>query len=1014
MSQITITSLQILLYYSLLLLFLSHVNSQLYDQEQAILLKLKQEWHDPPLISHWTAASNSSHCTWPEIFCTDNSISAISLVNMTINETIPPFICDLKNLTTLNLGYNHIPGQFPKVLYNCSKLEYLNLTGNYFVGPIPDDIDRLSRLRHLSLGSNNFSVIPVSIGRLTELQLLELFQNEFNGSFPPEIGNLYNLEILSLAYNTKVVPSRLPSNFTQLKKLRILGMTATNLIGEIPETISNMAALEYLDISRNTLTGKIPSSLFMFKNMSELYLFNNNFSEEIPRVVESLNLSVIDLSCNNLSGTIPNDFGKLQKLSGLLLMFNKLSGEIPESIGRLPALADVRLFDNNLSGTLPPDFGRYSPLEGFQVSSNKLTGRLPEHLCASGKLVGVTAFDNNLSGELPESLGNCNSLLIVSIYNNEFVGNIPAGMWKGLTLSHLSISDNKFTGELPEQVSPNLSRLEISNNRFSGKIPTGVSSWRNMVVFQASNNLFAGAIPRELTALPSLTTLLLDHNQLSGSLPSDIISWKSLTSLNLSRNQLFGEIPEAFGSLPGLTHLDLSENQISGQIPPQIGQLKLNSLNLSSNRLTGEIPSQLENGAYANSFLNNPGLCARSSRTNLRSCSFDPRKSSRNSSQGLALIVSTLTAVFLLALLFSFFVIRVYHKRKHGSDSKLETTSFQRLNFTESDILPKLTESNAIGSGGSGKVYRIHINHSGGVVAVKKIWNNRKLDQKHEKEFLSEVQILSTVRHVNIVKLLCCISNDNLKLLVYEYLENRSLDRWLHKRNRPSLLSGSVHHVVLDWPKRMQIAVGAAQGLCYMHHDCSPPIIHRDVKSSNVLLDSDFNAKIADFGLAKILIKQGELATMSSVAGSFGYIAPEYAHTTKVNEKIDIYSFGVILLELTTGREANYGDEHTCLAKWAWRHLQENNPIVDVLDEEINDQCYLDEMSRVFKLGIICTSMQPSARPSMKMVLQMLLNHPKITPKKNAESKYDVTPLLKTSKRERMLEDDDPSLESLV
>ncbi|KAL5771121.1 hypothetical protein ACOSP7_015275 [Xanthoceras sorbifolium] len=1012
MTKITITPLQIL-HYSLLLLFFSHANSQHYDQEHAILMKLKQEWHDPPLISNWTA-SNSSHCSWPEITCVNNSITEIALVNMDINETIPPFICDLKNLTKLDLKLNYIPGQFPIVLYNCFKLEYLDLSQNYLVGPIPDDIDRLSRLRYLSLGANNFSDIPASIGRLTELRLLELFQNQFNGSFPPEIGNLYNLEILRLAYNTKVVPSRLPSNFTQLKKLRILWMPATNLIGEIPETIGNMAALEFLDLSINTLTGKIPISLFMLKNFSELYLYKNKLSEEIPQVVESLNLSVIDLSYNNLTGTIPNDFGKLQKLSGLSLMFNQLSGEIPESIGRLPVLKDVRLFDNNLSGTLPPDFGRYSPLEGFQVSSNKLTGRLPEHLCAGGKLVGVIAFDNNLSGELPESLGNCNSLLIVSIYNNEFVGNIPAGMWTGLNLSYMLISDNKFTGELPDQVPWNLSLLEISNNRFSGKIPTGVSSWRNLAVFEARNNLLTGAIPSELTSLPSLLTLLLDQNQLSGPLPSDKISWKSLTSLNLSRNQLSGEIPEAFGSLPSLIDLDLSENQFSGQIPPQIGHLKFTSLNLSSNHLTGDIPSEFENAAYADSFLNNPGLCARSSYLNLNSCSFESRKSSNISSQSLALILSTVIVVILLASLSSFYMIRIYHKRKHKFDSKLEITSFQRLNFTESDVLPKLTESNVIGSGGSGKVYRIPVNHSGGVVAVKKIWNNRKLDQKHEKEFLSEVQILSTIRHVNIVKLLCCISNDNLKLLVYEYLENRSLDRWLHKRNRPSSLSGSVHHVVLDWPKRMQIAVAAAQGLCYMHHDCSPPIIHRDVKSSNILLDSDFNAKIADFGLAKILIKEGELATMSSVAGSFGYIAPEYAHTTKVNEKTDIYSFGVILLELTTGREANHGDEHTCLAKWARRHLQEGNPIVGALDEEINEPCYLDEMSRVFKLGIICTSMTPSARPSMEMVLQILLNHPIISREKNAESKYDVTPLLKNSKRERMSEDDDSSLASLV
>jgi serine/threonine protein kinase len=188
--------------------------------------------------------------------------------------------------------------------------------------------------------------------------------------------------------------------------------------------------------------------------------------------------------------------------------------------------------------------------------------------------------------------------------------------------------------------------------------------------------------------------------------------------------------------------------------------------------------------------------------------------------------------------------------------------------------LSRLTENNVIGSGGSGRVYRVAINHSHDVVAVKRFWSNKKLEEELKREFFAEVRILSSIQHSNIVKLLCCISNDNSKLLVYEYLENHSLDQWLHGKSRASTISSSVHHIILDWPKRLQIAVGVAQGLCYMHHACSPPIVHQDVESSNILLDSEFNAKVTDFGLAKMMITQGEQVTMSTVAGSFGYIAP--------------------------------------------------------------------------------------------------------------------------------------------
>ncbi|KAM3760159.1 hypothetical protein ACB098_01G173000 [Castanea mollissima] len=964
------------IFLSFLLLLFGRANSesQLNDKEQTVLLKLKQHWQNPPSLSHWqnplslshlNSLNSSHHCNWPEITCTSGTITQLRLQNKNITQTVPPFICDLKNLTAINLSFNFIPQEFPKALYNCSKLEELDLSQNYFNGTIPVDIHRLSGLRHLNLGANDFyGNIPASIGQLTELRTLKLFQCAFNGSFPPEIGNLSKLESLQLAYNVNMTAAELPSRFTELKKLKFLWIAASNLNGEIPEAIGEMEALEHLDLSKNNLTGKIPTSLFMPKNLRIVYLFINQLSGEIPRVVEALNIDVIDLSDNKLTGSIPDDFGRLRNMTGLSLFFNQLSGKIPDSIGRLPSLVVLKVFSNNLSGTLPPDFGRYSKLVEFQVADNKLEGELPEHLCDNRRLVGVVAFNNNLTGELPKSLGNCNGLKIVTVYNNRLSGDIPNGLWTSLNLSVLILSDNSFTGELPQRVARNLSRLEINNNNFFG------------------------------------------------SLPPDIISWKTLNTLNLRRNKISGPIPEKLGSLVGLTELDLSKNQLSGQIPLQLGLLKLTLLNLSSNHLTGRIPTQFENDAYANSFLNNLALCANKPSLNINSCNnSDHHKSSKVPSKYLPLIISFVVAA-LLRLVVA--MINIYRKGKHRLDSTWKFTIFQSVNFRESDILSGLIEDNVIGSGGSGKVYRVVVNDPNNIVAVKRIGNNRKLEQKLEKEFHAEVKILGSIRHSNIVKLLCCMSNENSKLLVYEYSKNHSLDQWLHRKSRASSTSSSVQNVVLDWPKRLQIAVGAAQGLYHMHNSCSPPIVHRDVKSSNILLDSEFNAKIADFGLAK-MFKQGELATMSVVAGSFGYIAPEYAHTMRVNEKIDVYSFGVILLELTTGREASYGDEHTSLAEWAWRYIKDDIPIVDALDEEIKEPSYLEEMSSVFILGIICTNKEPSKRPSMKEVMQKLhkCSQPLVYGEKIATGLSDTSPL-KNSKRKSASENDEEILASIV
>lgn len=755
-----------------------------------------------------------------------------------------------------------------------------------------------------------------------------------------------------------------------------------NLIGAIPESFANLSSLELLDLSFNFLTGNIPNGLFALRNLQFLYLYHNGLSGEIPvlpRSVRGFSLNEIDLAMNNLTGSIPEFFGMLENLTILHLFSNQLTGEIPKSLGLNPTLTDFKVFGNKLNGTLPPEFGLHSKIVSFEVANNQLSGGLPQHLCDGGVLKGVIAFSNNLSGELPQWMGNCGSLRTVQLYNNSFSGELPWGLWDLENLTTLMLSNNSFSGEFPSELAWNLSRLEIRNNLFSGKI---FSSAVNLVVFDARNNMLSGEIPRALTGLSRLNTLMLDENQLYGKLPSEIISWGSLNTLSLSRNKLFGNIPETLCDLRDLVYLDLAENNISGEIPPKLGTLRLVFLNLSSNKLSGSVPDEFNNLAYESSFLNNPDLCAYNPSLNLSSCltekSATPQTKNSNSSKYLVLILVLIIIVLLASAFLVFYKVRKNCGEKHcgGDLSTWKLTSFQRLNFTEFNLFSSLTEENLIGSGGFGKVYRVASGRPGEYVAVKKIWNSMNLDERLEREFMAEVEILGRIRHSNVVKLLCCFSSENSKLLVYEYMENQSLDKWLHGRNRVSangLSSPSKNCLLLKWPTRLRIAVGAAQGLCYMHHDCSPPIIHRDVKSSNILMDSEFRASIADFGLARMLVKPGEPRTMSNIAGSLGYIPPEYAYTTKIDEKADVYSFGVVLLELVTGKEPYSGGQHaTNLVDWAWQHYREGKCLTDASDEEIIETSYVEEMITVFKLGLGCTSRLPSNRPSMKEILQVL------------------------------------------
>ncbi|KAG6494009.1 receptor-like protein kinase HSL1 [Zingiber officinale] len=954
----------------LILSFSSTARSQSPStNERRLLLRIQQDWADPVLDSTWNTSS------WPGVdFSADGFVINISLSNNydpRLSRPIPASLCFLRNLTHLDLSYNNIPGEFPVALYNCSSLSYLDLSQNRFVGVVPADVDRLSPLlTHLDLSSNNFSGdVPPSIGRFPALRSLILNSNLFNGSFPKEIGNLSNLETLSLAYNP-FAPIRVPADFGNLTKLTFLWMTSTNIVGEIPISLSNLTGLALLDLSMNSLTGQIPSGMWRIPKLEYLYLYINNLSG--PIVIDGSiapGLNEIDVSMNKINGSIPEEFGNLQYLSALFLYYNQLSGQIPASIGRLPSLTDLRLFGNSLTGVLPPELGKHSPLWNFEVWDNRISGEIPEGLCNGGELNSIVLFNNNMSGRISSSISKCSKLNNIQLYGNHFTGDVPAGLWSAVNLTIVILRDNSFSGGIPSSLPWNLTRLDISNNRFSGQIP---SSAYNLLVFNARNNAFSGHLPTSMAGLPRLQTLALGGNAIGGRIPADVSVLRYLTGLDLSRNQLSGEIPSSIGDLVVLNSLDLSVNQLTGSIPSAMGVLRFSFLNLSSNSFTGEIPAALQSGAYDRSFLANPGLCAASGGVllNVPAC-----HRGGSGSSGLAYRLRILffilgAAVLLMVTAFAAFVYRDQKKRRRspgGYDddlSRWKLTSFQAVDFTESCILRGIKEENAIGSGGAGQVYKVALgNRAGEVVAVKKIWNTKRLSNNLEKSFLAEVEILGSIRHKNIVSLLCCISSADSKLLVYEFMENQSLDKWLHGNRGP-----------LDWPRRLDIAIGAARGLSYMHHQCSPPVTHRDIKSSNILLDPDFDARIADFGLARLLVNPGEPDTVSVIAGSIGYMAPECGYSRRLNEKVDVFSFGVVLLELTTGREASNDGTECNLAEWAWMQFQEGRNLSEVVDPTMGDDSpYTEDVTTVFKLGLLCTDTLPSRRPSMKEVLQMLL-----------------------------------------
>ncbi|XP_027115701.1 uncharacterized protein [Coffea arabica] len=950
-----------------------------------------------------------------------------------VTGTIPSELGDCAALTAIDLNSNTLVGSIPTSIAKLQNLQDLLLNSNQLTGKIPAELSNCQSLKNLYLFDNRLGgSIPAELGLLPNLEILRAGGNkDIAGKIPDELGNCGNMTNLGLA-DTRISGS-LPASLGKLTKLKTLSIYTTMVSGEIPPEIGNCSELVNLYLYENSLSGSIPPELGKLKNLDKLLLWQNNLVGVIQQEIGNCSkLTMIDLSLNSLSGTIPWSIGGLVELEEFMISDNNVSGSIPSVLSNATNLMQLQLDTNQISGLIPPELGKLSnlivffawenqlegsipasltgcaSLQALDLSHNSLTGSIPPGLFQLQNLTKLLLVSNDISGTLPPEIGNSSSLLRLRLGSNRITGQIPKEIGGLKILNFLELSGNRLSGSVPDEIGSctELQMVDLSNNTLEGPLTNALSSLSGLQVLDVSVNQFSGPIPASFGRLASLNKLVLSENQFSGSIPPSLGLCSSLQFLDLSSNKLSGPIPLELSKLESLEiTLNLSCNGLAGPIPAQISSLfKLSILDLSHNNLEGNLTplAMLDNLVSLNVSFNNlsgylpdnkffrqlsvsdlagnQGLCSFGQDScfqgNVAGIEVAKNENNMRRSRRLKVAIALLvTLTIAMVVMGTFAVVRARRSLKGGDDSEMgeswpwQFIPFQKLNFSVDQVLKCLVESNVVGKGCSGVVYRADMDN-GEVIAVKKLWpssmgsTNGCSEEKCSvrDSFSAEIKTLGAIRHKNIVRFLGYCWNRSTRLLMYDYMPNGSLGSLLHERN------GSP----LEWELRYQILLGAAEGLAYLHHDCVPPIVHRDIKANNILIGLEFEPYIADFGLAKLVEDSDFARSSNTVAGSYGYIAPEYGYMMKITEKTDVYSYGVVMLEVLTGKQPIDPTipDGVHIADW----VRQKNGCLEIHDPSLlsRPESEIDEMTQTLGIALLCVNASPEERPTMKDVAAML------------------------------------------
>ncbi|KAL7232387.1 hypothetical protein ACSBR2_010414 [Camellia fascicularis] len=695
-------------------------------------------------------------------------------------------------------------------------------------------------------------------------------------------------------------------NWTSFPNLEFLCLRFCNLTGSIPEEIGSLSKLTHLDLSNNkNLEGLLPLTLGNLTQLVKLRIYYTN-----------------------ITGPIPSCIGQLTNLTYLYLFSNRLDGSIPQEIGMLKNLIYMSIHDNNLHGPIPSSIGQLTNLIYLYLSSNRINGSIPVEIGDLMQLARLNLTHNLLTGKIPSSIGKLSNLKSFNASSNQINDTIPAELGHLSNLRHLDLSSNQLSGQLPPIETP---------NRFH--------------YLDLSHNFLNGPIPKELEQLKILEYLRLNENYLNGTIPTTLACLSQLQYLNLSHNNLSGEVPCSVYSIKGL---DLSYNPLNRQIP-QYGYDCPPHDCLPPSQAPSPAPSQALSQAHSpapSQAINKTTCC--------KAINFSKKRIVM-----LTLLISLPITVFLSLLAFACFRCRKTQKKEAKERAMKNGDICSIWNYdgriAYEDIIKATNDFDiryCIGTGGYGSVYRAQL-PSGKVVALKKLDRFEAEEPAFDKSFRNEAQMLSNIRHRNIVKLYGFCLHNRCMFLVLEYMERGSLF---------CALRFEVEAIELGWIQRVNIVKSIAHALSYLHHDCNPPIVHRDISTNNILLNSVMEAFIGDFGTARLLYPDSSNQTI--IAGTYGYIAPELAYTMVITEKCDVYSFGVVALETIMGRHP--GELLSSLASPSTQNLM----LTDVLDSRIlrpTNPVVVRNIVLVAIVALACVHSKPRSRPTMLSVSQELL-----------------------------------------